>query len=224
MEPQSTDEPAPLQQGGIVEQVMVALRRIIRAIDLHSRFLVNRYGLTGPQLAVLKQIPRDGAVSVGKIARGILLTQATVTGILDRLERRNFVRRQRSEVDKRQVLVSLTDAGREVMLAPPSLLHESFAETFGQLQDWEQTLILASLQRLVRMLEAENIEATPMLTTGPVTAAAEQVRALLDAPAIPEAPPSEAGAMGPMDADAAPPPPDAAPQPEPNEATPNPIA
>ena len=50
----------PESESAITNEVMSALRRIIRAIDLHSRALVQRFGLTGPQLTVLKELLAEG--------------------------------------------------------------------------------------------------------------------------------------------------------------------
>lgn len=160
--------------GFVTEQVMVALRRIIRAIDIHSRSLVQRFGLTGPQLIVLKRVVASPEISVGDLARRVHLSQATVTGIIDRLERKDLLCRSRSTQDKRKVLIRATDTAREVLAAAPPLLQESFITTFGRLPDWEQTQILCSLQRLVALMEAREIEATPMLATGPIDASPEQ--------------------------------------------------
>lgn len=148
--------------------VLLALRRIIRAIDLHSRSLIQQCGLTGPQLIVLQSLSELGRVSVGELAASVSLGQATMTGILDRLEKRGLVERRRSEADKRRMMVVATPAGEEVLARAPSLLQESFLDQFDSLQDWEQTLIVSSLQRVVGMMEATAIDATPMLATGPL--------------------------------------------------------
>jgi DNA-binding MarR family transcriptional regulator len=160
--------------------VVVALRRIIRAIDLRSRSLVTRYGLTGPQLTVLKELSAHSGVSVGELTRAIHLSQATVTGILDRLEKRELVRRERSAQDKRCVQVWLTEGGQQMLTDAPPLLQEEFAEEFSKLEDWEQSQILSALQRVVSMMEARHIHATPILTTGPVGATSERTRAFLE--------------------------------------------
>lgn len=164
----------------VTEMVVVALRRIIRAIDLRSRFLVTNYGLTGPQLMVLKELSVHGGVYVAELTRAIHLSQATVTGILDRLEKRGLVRRQRSDEDKRRVHVWLTGDGERLLADAPPLLQEEFTAEFSKLENWEQTQILSALQRVVLMMEAKHIEATPILTTGPVSATPERTRAFLD--------------------------------------------
>ncbi|MDX1563784.1 MAG: MarR family transcriptional regulator [Phycisphaeraceae bacterium] len=161
------------------DQVLSALRRIIRAIDLHSRFLVQRYGLTGPQLTVLKELSRIGQASISELAKAVHLSHATVTGIISRLEKRQMVHRMRCEADKRQILVSVSDKTRKMLLETPPMLQESFTEQFNRLEQWEQHQILASLHRLVSMMEAKHLDATPILITGPIDASSENTEAFL---------------------------------------------
>ena len=87
----------------ISEEVLITLRKIIRAIDLHSRYLVKQYGLTGPQLLVLKELSRLNMTHISIIAKRISLSQPTVTDILDRLETKSYIKRKRCENDKRRV-------------------------------------------------------------------------------------------------------------------------
>jgi len=158
-----------MTQGLTLEhQIVVALRRIIRAIDLHSRRLVEEVGLTGPQLMTLKVAAEREAVSVGTLAKAIHLSGPTLTGILDRLERRGLIHRDRDAQDRRSLVVTVTQAGREVLASAPSLLQDRFRRELSQLADWEQTLILATLQRIAAMMDAEGLDAVPMLTTGAV--------------------------------------------------------
>jgi DNA-binding MarR family transcriptional regulator len=141
--------------------VLVTLRQIIRAIDMHSKQLVKRYGLTAPQLMVLKEIVADEDINIGKVARKVSLSQATVTNIIDRLETRGMVTRERSSTDKRRVIVRVTDKTRELLTSNPSVLQEEFVRRFKSLEEWEQNLILSSIQRIANMMDAENIEITP---------------------------------------------------------------
>ena len=150
----------------VCNQVIVALRKIIRAIDLHSRALVKRIGLTGPQLIVLQEIDKRDASSAGELAQAVSLGQATITGILERLENRNLIVRQRSETDRRKVRLQATPKGKELLAHTPPLMQESFVEALDKLEDWEKSMILASLQRLVALMDARRFDETLMLTPG----------------------------------------------------------
>lgn len=150
----------------ICDQVLIALRRITRAIDLHSKKLVQKYGLTGPQMLVLKELIRMGDVPINIISRNVNLSQATVTSILDRLEKRDYMTRVRSSEDKRKVFARVTEKGHEIFKNAPPLLQESFIREFDKLKDWEQSQLLSTLQRIGAMMDADQIDASPILTGG----------------------------------------------------------
>lgn len=149
-----------------LEQVLISLRRVIRATDLHSKHLAKTTGLTAPQLLLLQTIRDKGNVTIGELANHISLSQATVTTILDRLEKRELVNRVRSTTDKRKVHAYLTDKAVEVLKEAPVPLQEQFAQQFNDLQLWEQTMIISSLQRIAQMMDAQNIDASPVLDVG----------------------------------------------------------
>lgn len=146
------------------------MRRIIRATDLHSRQLLRDFGISGPQLLVLREIAARGELSSTALARAVSLSLPTTTGIVARLESRDLVARRPNSSDRRQVVVSLTKAGRRVLDAAPPPLQKSFTEQLGALPEWEQTQILYVLQRVVAMMEAETLTASPVLTTGEIDA------------------------------------------------------
>ncbi|MFQ5495437.1 MAG: MarR family winged helix-turn-helix transcriptional regulator, partial [Phycisphaerae bacterium] len=158
----------------IEDQIVAAIRRIMRAVDLHSRHLADQHGLTGPQLAILKAASRLGeASSTGALARAVHVSGPTVTGILDRLAKRGLVERARNGQDRRSVTITITPRGEEVMAAAPSLLQDRFRTELARVEDWEQTMILAMLQRIAAMMDAESLDASPMLVPGPVDAATQ---------------------------------------------------
>jgi DNA-binding MarR family transcriptional regulator len=147
--------------------ILVALRRIIRAVDLHSHRLMDEHGLTGPQLASLQEIVRCGTASARDLARSLQVSQPTITGILDRLERGGLITRTRNGRDRRAIDVAITEEGQRLLTAAPPLLQERFSEELAKLKTWEQTMILATLQRVAAMMDAEDLTAAPHLVTGP---------------------------------------------------------
>jgi len=149
-----------------LEQVLISLRRVIRATDLHSKQLVKTTGLTAPQLLLLQAIRDQVDGTIGQLAKHISLSQATVTTILDRLEKRDLVKRVRSTTDKRKVHACLTDKATEILKEAPVPLQEHFAEQFNDLEAWEQTMIISSLQRIAQMMDAQDIDAAPVLDVG----------------------------------------------------------
>ena len=168
-----------LGESGVTTAVMVAIRRIMRSIDLHSKYLATRYGMTGPQLTVMQALEACDGLSVGALARSVHLSSPTVTGILTRLSKRDLVRQSRGQDDRRVVQIWLTEPGRTLLAQAPPPLQERFRSEFAKLSDWEQTLILSCLQRIVAMMEAKEIDASPIMATGPIDSTAERTRQFL---------------------------------------------
>ena len=115
------------------EELLIALRKVIRAIDLRSKQLKKDFGLTGPQLLVMQNIVKQPGIMVRQIADNITLSPATVTSILDRLEARELATRIRSTDDKRRVGVFLTEQGKVLLDDSPLPLQEHFTNRFHQL-------------------------------------------------------------------------------------------
>ena len=149
-----------------IEEVLVALRRVIRATDLHSKYLAKTTGLTAPQILLLQAIRSMGQATIGELANRISLSQATVTTILDRLEKRHLVTRKRSDQDKRKVHAYLTEEAVEVLINAPLPLQDQFTRQFSALKEWEKTMIISSLQRVAEMMDAQDIDASPVLDVG----------------------------------------------------------
>ncbi len=148
------------------QDVLILLRQIIRVTDMHDKQLSRMTGLTLPQLMTMQTLETEGAITIGVLARKMNLAQATVTSIIDRLELKGLVRRERSQSDKRKVLVSPTAAGTERLQSAPTTLQDQFVHRFTALEAWEQSMIQASLQRVATLLGADQIDAAPMLDIG----------------------------------------------------------
>ena len=133
----------------------------------------------GIQSRAVKQ-GKIGSLSAGELATQVSLSQGTVTDILNRLEQRRLITRIRDTADRRRVRVEPTHTGLALLEQSPPLLQERFVERFNNLQDWEQTQLLASLQRIAAMMDAEGIDAAPVLSSGSVRASAKAVEGVLE--------------------------------------------
>lgn len=157
---------AIVQDANQEQQVLISIRQIIRATDLYSKQLSKKVGLTAPQLLILQSIQELGAISISKLSAEVSLSQATVTTIIDRLEARALVSRHRSTKDKRVVHATLTAQGEEMLKAAPTPLQDVFSHKFTALDEWEKSMLVSALQRVASMMNAEKIDASPMLHVG----------------------------------------------------------
>ena len=146
--------------------LLIALRKMIQAIDQHSINLKKKFGLTGPQLILLQSISAHDKISVTQLSKNVSLSQATVTDITKRLEKRDHITRTRDIVDKRKTIIALTENGKAILNTVPPLLQEQFTERFSKLASWERLMIESSFERVVSLMSAEDIDASPILVTG----------------------------------------------------------
>jgi DNA-binding MarR family transcriptional regulator len=89
-----------------------------------------------------------------------------VTALVNKLEDAGLVTRRRDTKDRRRVWIELTDAGQSTLEKSPDLLQSRFEQGFDQLPEWEQAMIIATLERVATLLDAEEIEAAPILDFG----------------------------------------------------------
>lgn len=153
-----------------VDDSLIALRRILRATALYERDLAAEAGVTPAQLRVLQILNGrpDGSATPKALATQMQVAQATVTAILDKLQALKAVSRVRSETDRRQTNVVITPHGQATVRDAPDALQQRFVRAFDRMQDWEQAQLVASLERVAGMLDAEDMDASPVLTTGEI--------------------------------------------------------
>jgi len=147
---------------------LIALRRILRATELYGRTLAQTAGLTPVQVRVLQIVLSRDSVTPKEIAKQLGVSAATVSTLLDRLVAKSMVERQRSEVDRRQTNIVLTESGRNAIEGVGDPLQQKYVDEFEALEDWEQAMIVAALERVVSMLNASALDASPLLDMGEI--------------------------------------------------------
>jgi DNA-binding MarR family transcriptional regulator len=158
--------PPPVPKGSFDLRILQSLRRIIRAIEINSYKLVHRYNITGPQLSCLFAIQESGPLTATILARQVYLSPSTVVGILDRLEEKELICRNRDQKDRRLVHVTATEKGRKLAESAPSPLQDTLAEALQKLPEIEQVSIVLALEKVVDLMEAREIGAASVLETG----------------------------------------------------------
>ncbi len=121
------------------------IRRLVRALDVHSRRIDRQVGLTLPQLMVLAALGRLGEVTSRALAAEADLSPPTVVGILDKLEAKGLIRRYRSQRDRRVVHARTTPAGKAALARAPDPLGERLGRAFRALPGDERRKVLEAL-------------------------------------------------------------------------------
>lgn len=128
------------------------MRKILRTTELNGKQVMRETGLTPSQLIFMQMLDEDREQTAGHVAARMGITQATTTVLLQKLEALGMVHRRKGEHDRRQVWLSLTQQGQKALAIAPDGAHAQFHSRFMALQDWEQSMLIASLERVAAML------------------------------------------------------------------------
>ena len=146
------------------KHAVTVLRSILRVTASYDRLVTRDTGLTVSQLLLLRIVEEEGECPAGTIASRMGISQATTTSLLHKLEQKGLIQRRRGDADRRQVWLSLTDSGVEKLATAPEGLQTKFGERFEALADWEQSMLVAGLERVASLLDAEKVDASAILT------------------------------------------------------------
>ncbi|MFJ3484334.1 MarR family winged helix-turn-helix transcriptional regulator [Pseudomonas sp. NPDC090202] len=112
-----------------------------RILDKH----LEPYDLTAQQFKVLVIVALYGAETPADLCRSLCLDSGSMTRMLDRLEQKDLLMRTRSESDRRQVKLVLTESGQALSDLLPQIGAKAMNEMVGVLEDGE----LAMLEKLL---------------------------------------------------------------------------
>lgn len=154
----------------IAHEMLRSIRQIVRRISEHSRALSRDFGLTVPQLMVLKCVGEmeriEPEITVAMVGLRVNLSPATVSRIVDRLVRSGLVLRERRSKDRRKVCLTLTPAGLERFQTLPTPLQERFVSELMRIDPAERTGLLDALRRISELMDASELDAAAMLAPG----------------------------------------------------------
>ena len=111
---------------------------------------LEKQGLTPPQFYVLATIGYAGGLPFGEIGAKMMVTVSNLTGIVDRLEEKKLVTRERDEHDRRVVRVVLTDKGTKLYKSTIPQFEKSISAVFTPLGRPEQKELSALLRKLIQ--------------------------------------------------------------------------
>ncbi len=152
--------PRPVARNVAIAEIMQSLRRIFKAIQDYFQEISKKYGITGPQLWALKTVAANGSLSLGELSKKMYLHPSTISGVVDRLEKKGFVVRDRGQEDRRVVKVQLTPRGKKIVAKAPNPIQGKMIYGLNRLKKKELTSIYDAVKELVEIVEAQNVKVT----------------------------------------------------------------
>jgi DNA-binding MarR family transcriptional regulator len=136
-------------------RILQSVRRIAQCVEHHSKRLTATHNITSPQLVALMAIAQLGPSTQKSIGRAIHLSPSTVVGIIDRLEEKELVRRERDTRDRRNIYVAVTAAGQALVDDAPSALPQGFSSALSALPENDQHTLVVVLEQFATLLEVK---------------------------------------------------------------------
>lgn len=128
------------------------VRALVEGLSKSARSVENRTGVTNAQLFLLQQIRAGRHLTVNELAALALTSQSTVSIVLSRLESKGLVKRTRSPVDRRSVVLQLTAAGKRLLRRAPRPATSEVLRALARLSEEELTAVSRGLGALGREL------------------------------------------------------------------------
>ena len=161
------------QNESVIQDLVWSIRRLVRAVYLDSQKISKRYGLTGPQSAVVRNLYNNGSMSSADLSRNLFVTPSNITGIIDRLEKKLLVERIKKEGDRRVALINLTDTGKELSKTLPDPIMKKFIAELADLEPEHVRLLAMAMNQILNLIDAEEDKGEP-LEINPETVPIEQ--------------------------------------------------
>lgn len=138
-------------QGG--NKVAYLIREIHAKLNHNVKEQFKDSGLTVPQINVLQLIGKHGQLKVSDISEKMSLVNSTVSGIVDRLEKQQIVKRVRSQKDKRMVYIELEDKGKELISEFRGIINNYFDYVFSSATEEEMKKMIEGLETINKVLD-----------------------------------------------------------------------
>lgn len=143
-----------------ISEIVQSLRRIFKSIQDYSHEVSDKFGITGPQLWTLKTVSANGSLSLGELSKRMYLHPSTITGVVDRLEKKGYVSRDRGQEDRRVIKVQLTPKGKKLVKRTPNPVQGKMIYGLKKLKREELNSLYDSVRKLVEIMEVQNLKVT----------------------------------------------------------------
>jgi len=141
-----------------IAEIVQSFRKIFKYIQQYSEEVLKEFGVTGPQLWLLKTLHDDNGTPVSELSQKMFLHISTVSSIINRLEEKGLIERKRTKTDRRKVFIHLTDRGEELIVKAPEPAQGKLLHGLQKLSSEEVLGLYKSLEKIVQLMEVDRIK------------------------------------------------------------------
>jgi len=137
---------------------------VVKTTQAHSRWIEKQCGVSGVQLWAMWQLFAEPGQKVSDLSKALSIHQSTASNMLDKLEDKKLIRRDRSGPDQRVVQLYLTDKGTALLSDAPRPAQGPVTDALNRMTDDELNKLQSGLQALIQHMAvaAEDGALTPI--------------------------------------------------------------
>ena len=140
------------------KQIVFSIRRLIQASELYTKELNKKYQVSTAQLNCILTLYEYGPLPLSQIAKHMMVKSSTVTGVVDRLEKKGIALRIRNSPDRRVITIQLTETGKKLAENAPPPIQQKIIDGLKQTDKNKVEQIVSSLNLLTSMLDVQDLE------------------------------------------------------------------
>lgn len=134
------------------------LRIILRTMQAHSRYVEKQYGLSSAKLWMLRELHTHPGMKVSRLASALAIHPSTCSNMLDKLEEKGFLYRERSRTDQRAVHLTLSEKGIHLLENAPQPAQDDISQALEQLSVEDLACLAEGLGELVEAMSIKKAE------------------------------------------------------------------
>ncbi|MEN8198469.1 MAG: MarR family transcriptional regulator [Thermodesulfobacteriota bacterium] len=139
-----------------MQNITKQLRVVFRAVQAHSKTVERQCGLSSAKLWMLWELFANPGLKVSELARALTIHASTCSNMLDQLEDKKLVRRDRSKIDQRAVHLYLTEEGTQLLAEAPRPAQGTLSEALERLGDTHLVYLEDGLDKLIVSMQVKD--------------------------------------------------------------------
>ena len=153
------------------DSIIISIRKILRSVNLESKRIQKEHGLSIPQLLVLTYLNNQPEFKAThkEVTKYLNLNSSTITGIISRLEKKDYIIRKVNPDDRRVSYIALTALGQKLLQSTPKLMHERLAHKLKEADPSKVQELEKAFNLVIEFMGIEDVEASPVITVDEIS-------------------------------------------------------
>ncbi len=139
-----------------MQNITKQLRILFRAVQSHSKIVERQCGLSSAKLWMMWELFASPGLKVSELARALTIHPSTCSNMLDQLENKQLIRRDRSKSDQRAVNLFLTEEGTQLLATAPRPAQGTLSMALEHLSDKHLTYLEDGLNQLIQAMQVKD--------------------------------------------------------------------